>query len=259
MRAIRKRVEGNNREWDLYVPAVQLAMNAKVSKRLDTAPYSLMFARKLNDFKDYRNEDKHSPMNREDLLKRIDHMSEVVFPAIEERTEAVTGKQKSRFDERHKLVEFPTNSYVMKRVLQKKNKLHPEYEGPFIVVRKTKGGSYILKDETGDLLTNDIPPSQLKLISQDEIVSTDKAYEVERIIAHNADVDGELLYKIRWKGYSPKDDTWEPYENLNCHERIHEYWERINEVSPHISGLQKRKRRQPTRAPSTRKSQRIKK
>lgn len=254
MRAIRKRVEGNNREWDVYVPAVQLAMNAKVSKRLDTAPYSLMFARKLNNFEDYRNEDTQPPMSREDLLKRIEHMSEVVFPAIEERTEAVTKKQKSRFDESHKLIEFPSDSYVMKRVLQKKNKLHPEYEGPFTVVRKTKGGSYILKDETGDLLSNDIPPSQLKLISQDEIVETEQAFEVERIIAHNADLDGEILYKIRWKGYKPKDDTWEPYENLNCPDRIHEYWERINQPSPHNSGPQKRKRGQSTRASPRQKS-----
>lgn len=34
---------------DLHVPAVQLARHAEVSKRLNTALYSLMFARKLDN------------------------------------------------------------------------------------------------------------------------------------------------------------------------------------------------------------------
>ncbi|CDH61216.1 hypothetical protein RO3G_11965 [Lichtheimia corymbifera JMRC:FSU:9682] len=136
VRAIKKRVQGAHKDWDIYVPATQLALNAKISTRLNTTPFSLMFARKLNDFKDYRDDQQLSPMQRNDLLQRIDDMSNIIFPAIKERIDHVTNKQKGNFDKKHQLIEFPINSHVMKHVLQKKGKLHPEYDGPYTVVRR---------------------------------------------------------------------------------------------------------------------------
>lgn len=233
LRAIKKRIQGVHKDWDLYVPAVQLAMNAKVSTRINTAPFSLMFARKLNNFEDYRNGELLSPMERHDLLERIEMMNTVVFPAIKEKMEAVTMKQKGKFDKHHNITEFPKQSHVMKRVLQKKGKLYPEYEGPYTVVRKTKGGSYVLMDEQGELLPIDIPPSQLKLISQDEIMAADDVYEVDFITAHKKEPDGTYLYRVRWKGYNAEDDTWEPYDHFNSTNVITSYWERLGIDCPH--------------------------
>ena len=42
------------------------------------------------------------------------------------------------------------------------SKLAPRYLGPYKVVRKTKGGSYVLSDATGNLLKRNFPPDQLK-------------------------------------------------------------------------------------------------
>ncbi|VDN33602.1 unnamed protein product, partial [Gongylonema pulchrum] len=38
-------------------------------------------------------------------------------------------------------------------------------------------------------------------------------YEVERILDVDA-VDGQVKYKVRWKGYGSGEDSWEPEENL---------------------------------------------
>ena len=40
-------------------------------------------------------------------------------------------------------------------------------------------------------------------------------YEVEAVIGHRRRYRGRVEYKIRWKGCSDKDDTWEPHENLS--------------------------------------------
>jgi len=40
-------------------------------------------------------------------------------------------------------------------------------------------------------------------------------YEVERIILSRYNVDGELQYLIKWKGYKGEDNTWEPSSNIS--------------------------------------------
>jgi hypothetical protein len=42
----------------------------------------------------------------------------------------------------------------------------------------------------------------------------DQEYEVESILEKGKGEDGQDLYKIKWKGYSESEFTWEPLENL---------------------------------------------
>ena len=81
---IKKMIKGATLDWDTYVPAVQLAINANVSTRHNTLPFTLMFTRKLIDFKDYRDDPEVETVNEEELQKRLDYMKDVVFPAIVE-------------------------------------------------------------------------------------------------------------------------------------------------------------------------------
>ncbi|CAD5206075.1 unnamed protein product [Bursaphelenchus okinawaensis] len=45
------------------------------------------------------------------------------------------------------------------------------------------------------------------------VVSTDDLFEIQKIVGHKWE-GRKLLYRIRWVGYGPGDDTWEPEENL---------------------------------------------
>ena len=51
----------------------------------------------------------------------------------------------------------------------------------------------------------------------------EKQYEVEAILDKREDEDGVVEYKIRWKGYGPDEDTWEPEDNLDCAEVLRAY------------------------------------
>jgi hypothetical protein len=52
-------------------------------------------------------------------------------------------------------------------------------------------------------------------------------YEVGKILTHRFDNGIETLhhlrFKIRWKGYTAKDDTWEPYSSLEDNAALDRY------------------------------------
>ncbi|EDW07391.1 M-phase phosphoprotein 8 isoform X1 [Drosophila mojavensis] len=62
-------------------------------------------------------------------------------------------------------------------------------------------------------------------------VSTDpdKEWAVERILDSVHDDEHGVLYRIRWKGFGAKEDTWEPESNLSCEGLIEKYKRRLNE------------------------------
>ena len=80
-------------------------------------------------------------------------------------------KQKESFDKSHRIVDFPKGSDVMTKLPTRAGKLSPAYKGPCTVLRKTSGSTYVLLDETGVLMDHNYPPSDLNLISHDEVIS----------------------------------------------------------------------------------------
>src|SRR5579871_2509182 len=121
---------------------------------------------------------------------------------------------------------FPDGSYVMIIDEIRRSKLDLKYEGPFKIIRRNHGGSYILQDNDGTLLPRNYPPLALKLISQDPIIS-DQAYEVQAILNHK-DKGANHYYLVRWKGFDKSYDSWELVENFNDHAVIDKYWKRHN-------------------------------
>ena len=50
-------------------------------------------------------------------------------------------------------------------------------------------------------------------------------YVVERIVEEMLAEDGNVWYLIRWEGYEPDGDTWEPYEHIKLCTDIIATWE----------------------------------
>uniref|UniRef100_UPI004072FD1B M-phase phosphoprotein 8 n=1 Tax=Homo sapiens TaxID=9606 RepID=UPI004072FD1B len=54
-------------------------------------------------------------------------------------------------------------------------------------------------------------------------------FEVEKILDMKTE-GGKVLYKVRWKGYTSDDDTWEPEIHLeDCKEVLLEFRKKIAE------------------------------
>ncbi len=61
-------------------------------------------------------------------------------------------------------------------------------------------------------MTNDQDSSNSDSDSEYE---TEQVFEIDKVICGKYTKDGQILYKIRWKNYGAKFDTYEPYANLN--------------------------------------------
>jgi hypothetical protein len=74
----------------------------------------------------------------------------------------------------------------------------------------------------------------------DEPEKEEGEYEVEQIVDDDEVVKPngtrERYYRVRWKGYDPEEDTWEPAENLeNAVEAIIDYWQTDYAKEKHLA------------------------
>ncbi|KXN90899.1 Chromodomain Y-like protein 2 [Leucoagaricus sp. SymC.cos] len=68
-----------------------------------------------------------------------------------------------------------------------------------------------------------------------DLVDGFKEYKVEKIIKHKLTNQG-MKYLIRWKGYSPSDDTWKWEDNLKYSEELLRKYKATNKLPQDNAG-----------------------
>jgi transposase InsO family protein len=222
---IKKQLQGSEKHWPMYVPGAQLSFNNKISSLTRSTPFSLMFGRSVNEFKDYSNNEEKL-INLDDWKSHQEKILSIVYPAIVDRMKISKDKMMESFNKNRKQLlprSLPNGATVMLIDPIRGNKFEPKYIGPFVIIRRTRNGNYVLSDEVGGLLDRNVPPDQLKLISK-KARPTDlnnPIHEVEEILDHRGEAS-HYEYFVKWKGYLEK--TWEPSTNFLDHNIIKKYW-----------------------------------
>ena len=162
----------------------------------------------------------------EELDKRFENIREILFPHLASSSAKQARAVAQRFNKRHNVSKdpFPVGSYVMAIDPKRTNKQEPFYFGPLKVLRRTRGGSYVLLDSDGALLSHNVPPSHLKLISFDP-PSNEQAYEVESILSHRGP-PAQREYLVKWKHYPASENSWVAADSFNDTACISTYWAR---------------------------------
>jgi hypothetical protein len=227
-------------DWNSVLPGTPLAINTtKIRYRTESAPFQLMFARPLNRFVDYNDPEikdnlPKKPMTLEALRKKAEIMQQIVFPAVNQRTQRIIDEAAKRFNKQHKIMQFKVGDWVMVKLPHRSSKLEAAYEGPFQVVEKRRH-TYVLKDDMNELLHRHYVPSELKLVAIDESILKQEVLEVDEIRAHRGP-EHKREYLVKWKTFGETENSWETAASFNNPQTIRNYLAKIRE-----KGLQERR------------------
>ena len=103
-------------------------------------------------------------------------------------------------------------------------KLAPRYEGPYKIVRRNRGGAYMLMDHDMTLLSRNYAPAQLIPVPDPaQPADNETVHTVERFLDHRTR-RGRLQYLVKWRGFDASYNTWEPESSFFDRASITIYW-----------------------------------
>jgi hypothetical protein len=213
-----------------YLPLVQRIMNAKVHDTIGVSPAELVFGKSINLYTGLL-----LPIPPESLIKGTadasehrlsDHVAKLIKVQsllIEIARDNQLSADSFHMKEAPPLSDmFPVNSYVLlKPPDAAREKLQMPKAGPYIVVGINRD-----KYSIQDLLTHKVIDTHVSNLCEFRYDSSSNMNPVEvaarnageffidRISAHRGITSKRMNmeFLVSWKGYSQKDDTWEPYK-----------------------------------------------
>jgi hypothetical protein len=208
-------------EWRKFVPFAMLAYNSRISTRIQSMPFALMFGREPNPFVSYTHAKSFPVISPQELKKHWDDLKENTLPAVyegaTERQHALT----ERFNATHKIVDsFKPGDHVMVNPVTHDSKWNAKWEGPLTVLRRNQGGSYICANTLGEEEPYRFPPSHMVKIPGYN-PSSEESFEIEAILSHRT-VNNTREYLVRWKDHELP-DRWLSVESFDSPAIIERY------------------------------------
>ncbi|KAJ3470202.1 hypothetical protein MRS44_000301 [Fusarium solani] len=116
------------------------------------------------------------------------------------------------------------------KLLKGKGKRQPSTRGRTTTVRRSSRISSVVPPKKAEPLVVKTPAKRGRGRPATKAKKTterggEKEWEVEKVVGSQIDADtSEHFYFVKWKGYSAKENTWEPKKNLgNCRNLIWEF------------------------------------
>jgi transposase InsO family protein len=235
---LRMYVSKSQTDWDEKLACAEFAINNADHSSTGTTPFMLNYGH--HPYLPVTVLPQHRVPAASSFVQRIQRL----IAEARQVHRIATERQVQFANARRRDVQFAPGDWVL---LSAKNlrfkegtpKLLPRWVGPFQVSKKVGGQSYELILPARWKVHDVFHVSKLERYRRDgnvqppppaEMLEGEDEYEVEHILDHRH-VKSHRTYEflVRWAGYSPEHDTWEPEANLkNAPNVLKEYWARVN-------------------------------
>src|SRR5271154_1047892 len=165
--------KGNaRRDWDLYLRQALFAFHAHTNKRLGSSPFFLQYGvEPVLPSTALTN----TPLSRVELAEALEYRRGHVQDLSKHRTEAAKKYHaalerlaKSRDDSAYFTTPIIHGDLVMRSPLNRKTKLHPKWDGPFVVLDSSDKDDYQLATANGHILENLVNVERLRKLDKNE-------------------------------------------------------------------------------------------
>lgn len=227
-------IQDHREQWTDYLPQVLLAYRTAFHATLQDSPFFVLYGRdprtalSPKDAHDYSHSTNQA---REQLLRQVLYARRVVKINMV----AAAARSRSTFNSRCKETDTLQGLVLYylqpaQRDMSLPSRARPVWDGPYRIIRQKGPITYVIQlvGQPNAALIQ-AKRQQLKPFTTREgdnlwvqqhlqqVTATDKLQGVvEKILQHRGDQkDGNMSFKIRWEGFTYRDDTWELYSALS--------------------------------------------
>jgi hypothetical protein len=246
-------VADHGRDWDSYLPEAEFAYNNSWQTSINTTPFRLTYGQDPNVPFANGHLGKTGVGSADEFVRKMGldiRRAQKFLAAAQDRQTAYANRRRSD-------VSFAPGDYVLVDrdffAVHRKlpQKFAPRRVGPFKVLSSPGPNAYRLEFPDGydryhpTVNVNFLTPYRTADVARvrpppppPHLVNDHIEYEIGGIVDHKPlmddrgrtlyDPDGtpHMQYLVRWKGYTPDDDTWEPLTNFTrCRQQVEQYRE----------------------------------
>ena len=211
-------------KWSKYLPIIQRIINSSVNKSTGLSPAQIVFPNGMQ--MDQSLLTASGEMFYSDYIRDMQTAQNQIIAICEQHLRAKDAKHIAEYSEVRTIYE--NGSYVLAEHRHNslrrgpKSKLLPFLRGPLLVISHREDGMYVLQDLITQVYV-DYHVSRLREFNYNDktkqplavaVTDTLDEFVAEKCLKMKGNVRGsrmDLKFKIRWAGYSPADDTWEPW------------------------------------------------
>jgi hypothetical protein len=221
-RSIAATAAQHQRDWDRHLAGIQATLNFSPNRTTGVAPFELLTgAAPLLPAEQAIAPDAHRVQHTiNDLAKSVRDRTADVARKTASNVVAAQETQKRNHDERHLRPgpELDVGQYVL---YEKPNvgeglsrKIAPKWDGPYLIVRKLGNVNRRIQNVHNAANEFDVHVERLKPYEGPLPKPLPEDHFTIDEIMEEREKNGKTEYRVRWKGWTARHDTWEPEKNF---------------------------------------------